>query len=102
MIDHKVWLDSKGEITENKDKAVGRKMKYLLTHPKLVFFVDEVGDNTLQKDDGNVGGQKILVENNQQALICSSYSDSHFMVLGFKNAWSEAVCCIIILMTQMV
>ena len=55
-LDHKVKLDSKGEITENKHEAVGRKMKYLLTHPKLVFFVGEVGDNMLQKPNGNIGG----------------------------------------------
>ena len=48
-LDHEVWLYSKGEITENKDKAVGRKMEYLLTHLKLVFFVDEVGDNTAKR-----------------------------------------------------
>jgi len=35
---------------------LGRKMKYLHTHPKLVFFVGEVGDNMLQKPNGNIGG----------------------------------------------
>ena len=31
----------------------------------LVLFVDVTGDNTLQKNDGNIGGQKFVVENNQ-------------------------------------
>jgi len=41
--DHEVWVDKAGNIT-NKENAFGRKTRYLLTHPKMVF--DEVGDNT--------------------------------------------------------
>ena len=44
QLDHEIWLDSKGEITDNKDEAVSKKTKYPLTHPKLVSFVNEVGD----------------------------------------------------------
>ena len=65
----------------------------------MVFFVDEVGDKTSQKDDGNVGGQKFVIENNSHALINSSYTDSHFTILGFTNACADAVCCVIILAT---
>jgi len=63
----------------------------------MVFFVDEVGDNTSQKDDGNVGGQKFVAENNAHALICSSYADSHFTILEFTKACGDAICCVIIL-----
>ncbi len=49
-----VTLD--GIITENEEESAG-KTKYLLTHPELVFFVDEGCSNTSQKHDGNVGGQ---------------------------------------------
>ena len=31
----------------------------------MVLFIDEVGDHTSQKNDGNVGGQKFLVQNDQ-------------------------------------
>ena len=43
----------------------GRKTKYLLTHPEMLLFVDEVGDSMSQKNDGNNGGQKFMVENTQ-------------------------------------
>ena len=35
----------------------------------MVLFIDEVGDIMSQKNDGNVGGQKVLVQNDQRALI---------------------------------
>jgi len=62
-----------------------------------VFFVDEVGCNTSQKNDGNNGGQKFLVEADQRALLRSSFGDCHFTVLGFTNGRGEPVCCVIIL-----
>ena len=43
-----------------------------------------------------------LIEDNQRALIYSSYSVSHFTILRFTNACSEAVCCVIIFATHMV
>ena len=92
-----MWVDAQGVIMEDKMVAVRQKTWYILTRPKMVFFVDEVGDNTSQKDDGNVGGQKFVVENNACALICSSYADSNFTILGFTNACRDAVCCAIIL-----
>jgi hypothetical protein len=49
-----------GAVTQNPEKQVGRKTKFLLTLPEYVFFVDEVGCNTSQTNDGNVGGQSFL------------------------------------------
>ena len=63
----------------------------------MVLFVDEVGNNTSQKKYGNIGGEKFVVENNQWALIWSSYSDSHFTILGFMTVSGTPVCCVIIL-----
>ena len=66
---NEVWITLDGWITENEDESTGKKTRYLLTHPELVFFVDEVGSNTSQKNDGNVGGQKFVVDQNQRALL---------------------------------
>jgi hypothetical protein len=49
-----VTLD--GRVTDNEKERYGRETSFLLTHPEYVFFVDEVGCNTLQKLDGNIGG----------------------------------------------
>jgi hypothetical protein len=50
-----------GAITDYPTKSFGRKTKYLLTRQALLFFVDEVGSNTSQKKDGNVGEQTFVV-----------------------------------------
>jgi hypothetical protein len=59
---------------------VGRKTKFLLTKPEYCLYVDEVGCNTSQKADGDVGGQKFVVGTNQRALIRASHQDCHFAV----------------------
>jgi hypothetical protein len=84
-------------VTYNEDKSCGRETTFLLAHPEYLFFVDEVGSNTLQKSDGNVGGQKIVVKNNKHDLIHASQKDCHFTNLGFTNDLGEPVCCIIIM-----
>jgi hypothetical protein len=90
-----VQLDER--ITDNKEEGVGRETEFILTRPEYVLFVDEVGCNTSQKSDGNVGGQKFVVEKNKRALIRASHQDCHFTVLGFTNALGEPVCCVIII-----
>jgi hypothetical protein len=86
QLEEEVWVKLDGMITQNEEDSSGKKMKSLLTHPELVFFVDEVGSNTSQRRDGNVGGQKFVVHETQWALLWSSYADTHFTVLGFTNA----------------
>jgi hypothetical protein len=61
------------------------------------FFADEVGLNTSQKKDGNVGGQMYVVHQTQRALLRSSHADCHFTVLGFTNARGDPISCIIII-----
>jgi hypothetical protein len=96
-LEEEVFIKIDGTITENEGESFGRKTKYILTKPSYCLYVDEVGCNTSQKSDGNVGGQKFVVGANQRALIRASHQDCHFTVLGFTNALGEAVCCIIIL-----
>jgi hypothetical protein len=58
-----------GTITDDPTQSFGRKTKHLLTRPELLFFVDEVGSNTSQKKDGNVGGQTFVVNHSHRALL---------------------------------
>jgi hypothetical protein len=55
----KVMVNSNGSITEEKKESVGRETRYILTRPEYAFFVNEVGCNTSQKSDGNIGGKKL-------------------------------------------
>jgi len=45
--------------------------------------------------DGNAGGQKFVIHEAQWALLCSSYTSTHFTVLRFTSAQGDPVCCII-------
>jgi hypothetical protein len=57
-----VFQDKEGNTFLYDDpKRLGRKTKYKLTHPERVLFVDEVGENTSQKQDGHIGGRKLVV-----------------------------------------
>lgn len=95
QVPNKVFVILDRNFTENKQESIGRETKFLLTRPDCIFFVDEFGCNSLQKSDGNVSGHKFVVGNKARALIRSSHQDCHFSVLGFTNAVSEPVCCII-------
>ena len=64
-----VWLDAEGKVVEKQEDAIGRKTKYIMTRPNYCVFVDEVGDNTSQKDDGNIGGTKYVVWRKKRALL---------------------------------
>jgi hypothetical protein len=94
-LDEEVHVDVNGNIVQ--ENGFGRKNKYLVTKPNYILYVDEVGDNTSQINYGNVGGAKILVAADERALIWSSYSDTHFTVLGFTAGNGNPVCCVIIL-----
>jgi hypothetical protein len=95
-LDEEKWLNKNNEIVSDEEEACGRKTKYFITRPDYIIFVDEVGDNTSQRNDGNVGGEKFLVDKNKRAVKRSSYADSHFTVLGFTLATGEPLCCAVL------
>ena len=54
------WQNEKGEHV-SKEMSVGEKVEYKVTHPdQILLCVDEVGNNTCQKDDRNKGVRNIL------------------------------------------
>ena len=53
---HPVWMNVAGYQVETEEEAVGKKVTHFLKHPQYMMFVDEVGNNTNTKDDGNIGG----------------------------------------------
>jgi len=92
-----VWMDLHGNIVDSEEKAFGEKVTHLLKHPDHLIMVDEVGSNTNQKHDGNVGGEKLLKPKGGKAQKVTATTDSHFTVLGFTAATGEPVMCAIIL-----
>ena len=46
--------------------------------PELSLFVDDVGANMSQQEDGNIGGEKLLVAKDERALCQSAMNNCHF------------------------
>ncbi|KAL3773882.1 hypothetical protein ACHAWO_007202 [Cyclotella atomus] len=57
----KIFTDREGNVVD-EEFAYGFAQDIKITHPDYILFADEVGCNTSQKDDGNVGGKKMLCE----------------------------------------
>ena len=60
------------------------------------MFVDEVGNNTNMKDDGNVGGEKLLKKKVSKARVTDATNNAQFTVLGFTSGTGAPVMCEII------
>jgi len=67
-LDDPVWLNKENKIVQCKEEAFGRQTPYYITHPEYLVFIDEVGDNTSQKNDGNAGGEKFIVDKDKHAI----------------------------------
>ena len=56
-----VWMNTKGEEVSAED-SFGCKVTHNITHPDYVIVMDEVGGDTNQKGDGNIGGELMMCE----------------------------------------
>ena len=59
-LDHRVWMNVAGDQVETEEEAVGQKLTHVVKHPQYMMFIDEVGNNTNMKYDGNIGGGELL------------------------------------------
>ena len=94
------WQDINGQKCEEKD-AHGLKVHHQLTHPEYVVHVDEVGNNTNQKDNGLVGGEKRLSNDRDSkqtggAKVACSTKDARWTTLGFTSGTGQPIMCGII------
>jgi hypothetical protein len=55
-------LDKEGNTVMDEEHMYGHPKKYNLTHPEKMIFVDEVGDNTSQANDGHKTGTSMSQE----------------------------------------
>ena len=95
-LEQEVWFDKEGDVVETEGEAFGLQTKYKLTRPDKLLFVDEVGSNTSQAKDGQIGGEKFLVNAAGRPQQRSALKDAHFTVLGFTAADGYPVMCAII------
>jgi hypothetical protein len=90
-------LDNEGNEVTKKEDMYGRPTKYNLTHPDKLIFVDEVGNNTSQANDGNKTGTKYVTRKGWRAHQQNSFTDCHYTTLGFTAATGEPVMCAVII-----
>jgi len=67
-----------------------------LVHPDYLLFMDEMGINTNQKEDGHVGGEKYICKRGTMPKIAVSMTDHRCTIIPIVAASSEAVFCIVI------
>ena len=92
----KIWKGQASlavEIVSLEAESFGEKVSKTVKHPE---YVDEVGNNTNMKDDGCVGGERLLKARGQMAEVTAATPEADFNVLGFTAATGETVMCEII------
>ena len=67
-LDHPVWMNVANDQVEMEEEVVGQKVTHIVKHPQYMMFVDKVGNNKNMKDDGKVGGEKLLKGNGRITL----------------------------------
>jgi hypothetical protein len=95
-LEEPVLINLVGEIVSSEAEAFGEKVSQIVKHADYVMFVNEVGNNTNMKDNGGIGGERLLKARGQTAEVTSATSDAHFTVLGFTAATREPVMCAVI------
>jgi hypothetical protein len=54
-LDKEEWFDHESNTVQTEEDLFGRKTDIQVTRPDMIIMVDECGDKTLQKQDGNEG-----------------------------------------------
>jgi hypothetical protein len=93
--DEPVWRSAVGDIVP-KEITFECKSMFELIHPEWLVFVNEVGSNTSQTKDGNVGGQTYLCTKEGCMQQRAATKDAHFTLLGFTAANGKPIMCAII------
>ena len=91
------WMNSSGLVVEDKRDAIGCKVEVDFIKPGLVLVLDEVGCNTSQECDNNVGGKLLLTGRNNQVYRSISTYHNHFTVIGVTALNGDPVLCVVII-----
>ena len=76
-LDAPEWENKVGGKVNCESDSVGEKVVYKIKHADYILHVDEVGNNTCQKEDGHKGDQKFLVQRGSQPRTTCSTSEAH-------------------------
>ena len=88
-------MDRSGKIVDEED-AVGCKVTHDLLKPEMCIVMDEVGGNTSQKGDGNIGGELKVCAQGMVPQQKINTRDKHWTLLGVTSLRGDPVMCVII------
>ena len=80
----------------HKTDAFGCKVTHDIDEPDWVLLMDEVGGNTNQKGDGQVGGELQMCERGTVPQRKINTKDRHYTVLGLTTLAGKPVMCVVI------
>ena len=94
MLHDELFVAADGLCTVDETKGTGLPSRHALEHPDDVLVVDETGNNTNQKGDGPIGGEKSVVPTDGTCNgLNGSTADHHFTTLVFQTATGKPVLC---------
>ena len=93
--DSPAWMNRQGDIVE-EEEAFRCKVTIDITHPDYVLVLDEVGGNTSQKGDDEVGGELLICETGTTPQRKINTKSKHYTCLGLTSLSGEPVMCCII------
>ena len=100
-LDTPTMFDFDGKIVSDPDLAYGLPTKYMLTKTSCCMFVDEIGKNTNQKNECQVGGQQVVLPIGcNTCSINGAATNIHVTVLCFTAATVEPVMASVILKSK--
>ncbi len=81
-----VHYNQVGTIVDDETLAFGHPVTIKYIRPENVFFLDETGDNTHGKDDGNRGGQRKVEPKGEILKEIVGVRESHFTITPITDA----------------
>ena len=94
--DTPVHMDKEGRIVEDESKGFGRPVTTNIVDPSNVFVMDETGDNTCGKNDGNNAGEKKVVPKGQVPKERVGIKDAHYTVVPINDLTGRLRCVAVI------
>ncbi len=99
MIRYKVYNDRSGNLV-TEEKRFGKNIDSVLTHTENLILANKTGCNASMKNDGNVAATKFITKKGMVPQQMASTKDHRFTLLPFTSATGDAVCCVVIFMSD--
>ena len=91
-----IWMDHNGNECRESE-ALGCQVTHRLCHPKLCVASDKVGGKISMEGDGNVGQQKLCMEQGTIPYKKASHTEKRFTMIGLMPLDGNPLMCVLII-----